>query len=359
MDPTAPHPESQPVYDAAARTRDLLALLRGRKRLLVMTHTNPDPDSLGSAMGLCELAEQVAGIPSTIAMTGQILRAENQAMVRELEIPLTAVADVDFAAHDCIALVDAQPAFGNTLVPTGTKLDIVVDHHVCADPNQQHTEVPFHDVRIGIGATSTVVTSYLMEAGVQPSRRVATALAYGLRTDTADLSRNVSDLDLRAFDFLLPHVDRQKMVAITRPRLPPAYYVTLRAALSKVRIYGDLVLCSIGRTRSAEMVAEVADLLIRMQGARAVFCGGMADNTYFVSVRTDPAYADAWRLIREAIGDEPGSCGGHGSVAGGSIRLPDGDHRTLMRLERRLDRNIRKALDVMDVNPGFLGDTDD
>ncbi len=359
MDPKEPRPDQPTVYDAAERARTIVALLRGRKRLLVMTHTNPDPDSLGSAMGLAELAAQVAGIPSTIAMSGQILRAENQAMVRELAIPLTPVEAVDFASFDCVALVDTQPAFGHTLVPAGTHIDIVVDHHICQDPDQQHPEVPFHDVRIGIGATSTVVTSYLMEAGVQPSRQVATALAYGLRTDTADLSRNVSELDLRAFDFLLPHVDRQKMVAITRPRLPPAYYVTLRAALSKVRIHGDLVLCSIGRTRSAEMVAEVADLLMRMQGARAVFCGGMVDNTYFVSVRTDPAYADAWRLIREAIGDEPGTCGGHGSVAGGSIRLPDGDHRTLMRLERRLDRNIRKALGVVDVSPSFLGDTDD
>ena len=359
MDPQAPHPDQPTVYDAAERARTLVSLLRSRRRLLVMTHTNPDPDSLGSAMGLCELAAQVARIPSAIAMSGQILRAENQAMVRELEIPLTPVAEVDFAAHDCIALVDTQPAFGHTLVPAGANIDIVVDHHICPDPDQQHPDVAFQDVRIGVGATSTVVTSYLMEAGVQPSRQVATALAYGIRTDTADLSRNVSELDLRAFDFLLPHVDRQKMVAITRPRLPAAYYVTLRAALSKVRIYDNLVLCSIGRTRSAEMVAEVADLLMRMQGARAVFCGGMVENTYFVSVRTDPAFADAWRLIRQAIGDEPGTCGGHGSVAGGSIRLPDGDHRTLMRLERRLDRNIRKALDVMDVSPAFLGDNDD
>ena len=50
------------------------------------------------------------------------------------------------------------------------------------------------------------------------------------------------------------------------PSLPVAYFRTLKDALSKVRLYDGLTLCSLGRTTSAEMVAEVADLLLNASG---------------------------------------------------------------------------------------------
>jgi nanoRNase/pAp phosphatase (c-di-AMP/oligoRNAs hydrolase) len=333
-------------------------LLRSRRRLLVLTHNNPDPDSLGGAMGLREFAQQVAGIDCRIAISGKILRAENQAMVKELGLPLDRLDTVDLTAFDCFALVDTQPGFGHTQVPAGVKIDIVVDHHVCADAKVGPADVGFFDVRPEIGATSSIVASYLLDAGVVPSPQAATAMAYGIRTDTADLSRNVSDLDLRAFEYLSPRIDRQKLAAITNPRLPVAYFQALNHALRKVRMYDGLTLCSLGRTTSAEMVAEVADLLLRMEGVRAVFCGGQVGSTYFVSVRTELGI-DAWGLIRAGIEGEPGSCGGHGSVAGGSVALDAGDSRSLRRLERRLERNVLRAMGASGGNAAMLGDRDD
>lgn len=337
------------------RTEQLLDLLRQRRRLLVLTHNNPDPDSLGSAVGLRQFASQAAGLQSTLALTGRILRAENQEMVKQLAIEMVPVANVDLAQFDCVALVDTQPGFGHTLVPTACKVDIVVDHHLCSEGEVHLQAIPFSDVRCEVGATSSLVTNYFLEAGLQPTREVATALAYGIKTDTADLSRNVHELDLRAYDFLFPLVDREKLVAITRPRLPLEYFQTLREALTKVRRYDDAVLCSLGRTGSGEMVAEVADLLLRMEGVQAVFCGGLVDRNYYVSVRTDPARSDAWQLIRDAMEGEPGTFGGHGSVAGGSVQLHDGQARTLKRLERRLERNILKSLGIEGENPTGLG----
>lgn len=345
-------PSHRPVR---SRTEMLQELLRQRRRLLVLTHNNPDPDSLGAAVGLRQFASQAVGVAATLGLTGRILRAENQEMVRQLGIELVPMANIDLAQFDCVALVDTQPGFGHTLVPCECKVEIVVDHHVCSEAERRLHDVPFADVRCEVGATSSMVTSYFLEAGLQPSRDVATALAYGIKTDTADLSRNVHELDLRAYDFLFPLVDREKLVAITRPRLPMEYFQTLREALTKVRRYDDAVLCSLGRTASGEMVAEVADLLLRMEGVQAVFCGGLVDRTYYVSVRTDPARSDAWRLIRDAMDGEDGTFGGHGSVAGGSVVLRDGQVRTLKRLERRMERNILKSLGIAGENATGLG----
>lgn len=340
------------------RTDALRAVLQGRRRLLVLTHNNPDPDSLGGAVGLQEFARKVCGVDSRFAITGRILRAENQAMVRELGIQLDRLETIDVGDFDCAALVDTQPGFGHTFVPPQVRVDIVLDHHLCADARPSANPAAFVDVRPDVGATSSLVAGHLLEAGVVPSREAATALAYGIKTDTADLSRNVSDLDLRAYDYLFPHVDRQRLVAICCPRLPAAYFQTLKDALSKVRLYDGLTLCSLGRTGSAEMVAEVADLLLRMEGVRAVFCGGLVGTAYYMSVRTEIG-RDAWGLIRDAMEGENGTCGGHGSVAGGTIQMGTSDARTLKRLERRLERNILRSMGVTGSNAAVLGDADD
>ncbi len=189
----------------------------------------------------------------------------------------------------------------------------------------------------------SLVATYLIDAGVAITADVATALVYGIKTDTADLSRNVSDVDQRAYEYLLPKVDRTKLATITQPALPTEYFSTLRKALENVRIFEKAVLCSLGKVSNPEMVAEVADLLVRMEEKQAVFCGGLVDNTYYVSVRTQVGGHHAWYLLRDALAGE-GSFGGHGAVAGGSVPLPDSEPRTLKRLERRLEKNSLKSM---------------
>jgi nanoRNase/pAp phosphatase (c-di-AMP/oligoRNAs hydrolase) len=89
---------------------------------------------------------------------------------------------------------------------------VVIDHHE-PPPSNGHN-VPHFDVRTDVGATSTMVTDYLMSAGVEVTPDVATALFYGVKTDTADLSRNASALDFAAYDFLQTRVDRVKLARI-------------------------------------------------------------------------------------------------------------------------------------------------
>ena len=334
------------------RTQALLDRLRARKRLLVLTHTNPDPDSMASAMGLRLLVDRKLGLPTDIALSGRVMRAENRELVRAVDLRMLPHESLELARYDAFAVVDTQPGFGHTRIPEGCAIDVVIDHHL--SPPSNGYIVPHFDVRTDIGATSSMVTDYLMHAAVEVTPDVATALFYGVKTDTADLSRNASPLDVAAYEFLQTRVDRLKLARITTPDVPIEYFRALRAALNNVRFYDNVILCSLGRVEVPEMVAEVADLLLRMEGKQSVFVGGMAGKTYYVSVRTDLVDRDAYDLIRGAL-DGEGSFGGHGSVAGGSVELRDNAARTLRRLERRLEKNVLRTMGVDGVTVGTLG----
>ncbi len=334
-------------------TDKLLSLLSQRRRLLILTHTNPDPDSLASGLGLALLAKEKLGLSSEMGLCGRIMRAENKEMVRSLGIKLVPMQDLRLERYDCLAVVDTQPGFGHTRLPEDRHIDIVIDHHLSPEVDLGEHPPEFMDIRTDVGATSSMVTGYLMDAGVSVPADVATALYYGIKTDTADLSRNVSPLDREAYDYLSARLDRPVLASINTPDLPPAYFSALRQALNNVRLYDHVVLCSLGQIESPEMVAEVADLLLRLQGKDVVFCGGEVGDTYYVSVRTALDTRDAYDLIRDALNGE-GSFGGHGTVAGGSVKLPDDQRRTLMRLERRLEKNILRSMGVEDVSLGGL-----
>ena len=64
-------------------------------------------------------------------------------------------------------------------------------------------------------------------------------------------------------------------------------------------------------------------------------------------------------MISDAMQGEAGTFGGHGSVAGGSIKLASGDTRTLRRLERRLERNILRSVGLEGASPRGLADKGD
>lgn len=351
-------PAAMNEESATSRTQQLAAVLAGKRRLLVLTHKNPDPDSLGGVLGLREFAQQVAGVPSDFAVTGRILRAENQTMVRELGIAMRQLDEVDLTAYDCFALVDTQPGFTHTIIPADIHIDIVLDHHDSEGREARLRGVLFADVRTDVGATSSLVAWHLLQAGIEPSREAATALCYGIKTDTGDLSRGVTGIDLAAHAYLFPFADRQALARIASPRLPLAYFQHLMDALGELRIYDGVALCSLGANVNPEMIAEVADLVIRLEGVRTVYCGGVTGDDYYISVRTAHG-GDAWQAIRLAMDGEKGSCGGHGPVAGGAIQLDDTSPRTWRRLERRLERNVLRGMGVSGANPIVLDRRED
>ncbi len=340
------------VVGQRSRVREFLQVLEGRKRILVLSHNNPDPDSMGGAFGIRYLLEKKLGVPTSFGYRGNIFRAENLEMVRSLGLGMVRASELDLGRFDGLVLVDTQPGFGHTVLPPGRTIDAVLDHHV-PPPRAGDGTVRFEDVRTDIGATCSIVTEYLMDLDLEIPPRVATALLYGIRTDTADLSRNTSPADEKAYLHLMVRADRRALARISRPSLPKNYFRAFRTAMNGVRIYGKVVVCSLGRTENPEIVAELADLLLRMENIEWVVTGGLYEGVYYISVRAKTWTSDAWNLLSEVLKDE-GSFGGHGTVGGGSIPLTDDSPRGLRRLERRLMKNLLEVLGEKQTAPTNL-----
>jgi len=311
----------------------------GRERLLILTHRGPDPDALGACQGVAHLVREAFAMPVDVATVGEIHRAENLAMVRALDLDFGVYERVDPAAYFGAVLVDTQPDFGHTLVPTDIPLLGVFDHHVPPgqDEGASRPGVAHADVRLGIGATATIVYEYLRDAGCALDPVTATALFCGVRYDTADLSRNASPLDEEAYYATFRQADRERITRIHHPPLPRVYYSELHTALSVAKQYGPLVLCLLGKVSHPEFVAEMADFFLRMKSASWVVVGGAAEKEgeYVLSLRTDYAFGNAYPLMERVLGGE-GSFGGHGHIAGGRIPLEDLGESTIASVERGL-----------------------
>src|SRR5436305_9408530 len=107
----------------------LLAALAPYRRIVLVSHVNPDPDALASMLGLRALVA-CTHRESSVVMTvdGMIARAENRAMVELMPIPLEPVDRVRPDPETAFVMVDSQPWTGRraseSVTPTA-----VIDHH--------------------------------------------------------------------------------------------------------------------------------------------------------------------------------------------------------------------------------------
>src|SRR3989454_12344994 len=94
------------------RSDRFLADLADYKSVTIVSHVHPDPDSLGSMVGLAHLIESCANIPVQITQDGPICRAENRAMVQALDLSLTPIEQVRWSDDQAVVMVDSQPKTG-------------------------------------------------------------------------------------------------------------------------------------------------------------------------------------------------------------------------------------------------------
>src|SRR5262245_51839217 len=112
-------------------TRDGFARLaeqirQGRSgRWLVLTHDNPDPDALASALILTRVLRSAFRQKVTTAYGGIVGRAENREIVKSLGLRLSHVRNLSFKRYQHFALVDTQPRSGNNQLPARVTPDLV------------------------------------------------------------------------------------------------------------------------------------------------------------------------------------------------------------------------------------------
>ncbi|WP_281276744.1 DHH family phosphoesterase [Geomonas terrae] len=338
-------PENETRPDLLSYTDSMLTWVSGRGRILIVVHDNPDPDSLASAMALRHLFAVRLNREAVIAFSGMIGRSENLAMAKLLQIPLTPFPLIDLKAFQVICLLDTQPGTGNNSLPPEVRADIVIDHHPMRDYS---TSCRWVDIRPHYGTTATILYEYLKVQGVSLGTKLATALFYAIKSETQDLGREATRPDRDAYLVLFPLANKTLLNSITRPNLPREYFIALHSALEHAQLYGDVLVASLDGVLFPEVVSELADLLVRLEGTETVLCLGHYSNELVLSIRTTSEEINAGELIRKLVAGI-GTAGGHGMMAGGKV--DDVTSARVAELERELTRRFLNELGLTDQNP--------
>jgi nanoRNase/pAp phosphatase (c-di-AMP/oligoRNAs hydrolase) len=291
----------------------------GNGPVLILTHDNPDPDGLASGKALATLLREAWGIPSQLIYSGLVARAENHVMLDRLTPEWeNCEALPDLQRYSAVAQIDTQPGAGNNRLDAVHPRHIVIDHHY---PVREATATAaYADVRTETGSTVTILFQYLEAAGILPDPLLATALYYGLKTDTRSLSRGDSVADDVAFMKLTHLLDQQELSKVEVAALSLEYFRAFSQGLNSTRLYGQAVVTRLGSIEQPDFAAEMADILIRLQGAQAALCMGQYGDTLHLSLRTGSMGHDAGLIIQQVV-VPPGSAGGHGTMAGGQVPL--------------------------------------
>ena len=314
--------------------------LRGARSCAFLLQHDPDPDAIASALAL----RTVLGAPDTPIMTcGRVTRPENRRLIEELGIRIEHVSARTLADHENLILVDVQPPyFGGDVGDVAA----VIDHH----PPSGAFRARFKDVRPTYGASATIAAEYLLADGdALLTRELATALLYGIITDTKSLSRSASEDDLEMFAYLFPRADHALLRRIQHPSYSAATLRRFGLALQHARVTRGLAHVHLGRLPADEehVVAQLAEFCLGMNGASIAVVSGIFGDRVVMSARALWPGAKLGDRLREAF-DQYGSAGGHAVMAKAVIHVADWrrahDAHGDRGLELSIGRAIRRAL---------------
>lgn len=292
------------------------AVVEGRRELLIITHTHPDPDSIASAAALQLLVKRQFGVDSSIAYSGIIARAENRAMVNKLKIQLKQYNRIKQSRYDCIALVDSQPGAGNNVLTADSDCDIVIDHH----PRRDDTNGELVVVDPDIGATATILIRWLNAAEIDIPTGIATALAYAISSETQNMYREAAREDIRAYLSVYVRASIRTLSEIINANLPHYYFQQLGNALNNAYVYANIITAHLTAIWHPEIVSEMADFFLKHERIGAVLCTGCYKQNLILSIRTGSDRVNAGDLIKQ-LPLNPDHVGGHDRTAGGFLTV--------------------------------------
>lgn len=290
-------------------------LLDQREKIAILVQPDPDPDGIASAYALRTLLGRKR-TTAPIVSFGEVQRPENQALCEAVGIDVRVIAPDEIAEFDGLVLVDVQPnVFGDSPPARLLSVDLVVDHH----PERTGYEAALRDIRTSYGATSSIVTEYLRATNTEINAKLATALLYGIKSDTQYLGRETSRRDMQCFAFLHASHSPALLRRIERPALPLPGLRALGRALARAEVRDGIHILVLGRVRE-DVIPQVADMALQAQGAEWAIAVGIVGRDIVFSVRNVGYVRAAGEVVR-AVVEGLGVGGGHRSMAKGIIPL--------------------------------------
>ncbi|KMY67840.1 hypothetical protein AAU61_08225 [Desulfocarbo indianensis] len=293
------------------QARKLLSQFHPEDKVLVVI--SADPDALASALAMKRLLwRKVAGV--TVARSNEIARPDNLAMCRLLNIPsepLSAIKPQDFSKF---VILDSQPHHHESF--KDLPFQVVIDHHPQGDLNG----IAFADIRPRYGATSTMMTEYLQGARIKPSPRLATALVYGIKNDTAGFQRPSLEEDVKAFKFLFPKANQSVLRKIEFSEMRVKDLDLLRQALDRRVLRKHCMFAYMGAVKSPDNLVQIADFFLKVDIVDSSAVSGIYQDKLIIIIRNATPRNNAGKIAEGAFG-ALGSAGGHKAMARAEIPL--------------------------------------
>ena len=289
----------------------LYHLFSHEDRLLVLM--DADPDAIASAMALKRLLWRRV-FSCVLSYIRPITRPQNERMVRLLGIGLTPFQEINPADFNRKALIDSQPCHHELFA--ALDYDLIIDHHT----RRAETKARLLDIRPQYGATSTILTEYLQAARIKPSLKLATALYYGIKTDTANFERPAIEADVRAFHYLFGFTRRPLVRRLEFAEFTTSMLVYFQAALSRYRLRHNRIYTFLGPVSTPDILVILADFFMRAGEISWSIVGGIYGDKLVVILRNDGLRKNAGRLALKAFG-KLGPAGGHAASARAEIPL--------------------------------------
>ena len=301
---------------------------------------NADPDALAAAVALKRLLHKFARLVD-IARVNEVTRPDNLAMIRYLRIPAKPWQPDRAAGYDCFAMVDSQPGHHPSFA--GITFSLVIDHHPFSDIAAALAPHAFCDIRPGVGATSSIMAQYLRGMRQIPGTLLATALLYGIRTDTGAFERAGGEEDLKAYQWLSKYADNNILRRISRSEYLRSWLPFFsRAFRSLVDCSGGGAYAQLNEIKCADIIVSVADFFTKVHGLRWIAVSGIVRQTVIVVFRGDGS-RDLGRFA-DACFHDVGTAGGHRNMARAEFpvgAIPDGTKAGEFIYQRLMSRKLR------------------
>lgn len=302
----------------------------------IVMHNNPDPDSIGSAVGI-KLILSNQNISSTIYYSGSISHPQNKTLVNVLGISMQKTQDEILENVIC---VDCTP-----LNSCAKQADLIIDHHT-----NEYSDALYSIEDNMVGACCTIVWELIKDFKLNIIKKediekftVFTALLLGIRTDTNDLiSENISKKDFIAYQELLDVSDKESLQKIMNYPLPKFLYDT-RISLYKegnTKENNGVFIGGVGYIPDdyRDAIAILAEEYCRMESITTAVIFAIVDKRNLqISVRSSNVSLDVGAMCNDLFG------GGGATYKGGATvdldffkEVSNGDKEKLWELVRKL-----------------------
>jgi nanoRNase/pAp phosphatase (c-di-AMP/oligoRNAs hydrolase) len=316
-----------------------------REHVYIQTHNFPDPDAIASAYGMQRLLAE-RGIKSTICYKGKIDRYSTGKLLELIGIELLEVENLKeiLTDEDEVILVDSQKGNTNIVDITGDEI-ICIDHH----PQNDKFRYRFTDIRPQVGACASIIAQYFYENHIAMDWKIATALTYGIRIDTGNLSRGVSKLDMKMLYRMYDMCNADIIRMLEHSTLCFEDLIAYSSAISSIEVYDNISFADTGRNCPEALIANVSDFMLALMEVSFSVVYSRRENGIRISVRSEKDSLDAGKITGEAL-EGIGNGGGHASMAGGFVPF-DGDEQQEVILMDEIKERFSNVIGKNRVTP--------